>query len=773
MTKNRITAFFTLALLANMATPMIAQDKSSDREEPFLSHRPILVEGVHAYGPKKVEPGDALPLRVSSTVPYELSIVRLGSDPDSMAEDKTLFNVSSPARPQEIHPGSYVHIRKGLDDVQALTLESWVRAFDLKSRQGLITQTDSTTDSGFGLFLEEGKISFKTGSHDLESPSGYLRPRYWHHVSVTWDGSVKRIRIDGTLAAEAKYQAPLSGLSRTLKLAASSVDGRADLFFDGDLANCMIYNRALKEEEIRHHKNSLALTEPARLGLIGYWRFSEEKGSLVADSSNGGRDGHIVNHATWMIGGPSFDETRGPRLNPVYQPAEDPTRGHSLRFCSDDLYDCRWPVAHTFNIPEDARQGVYVARFKFILDQEHKVYNCTFVVRRPTKLDQPAPILVLCSTNSWLAYNCYPFAANVKAGLTNWYRRSVEPLSKPEYPGFSMYVDHRAGQPACQVGLNMPWPSAGPYKTYYEETKVFSQWTRGERFLHLWLENNNYEYDLLTDLDIDQQPELIQGYKTICVVGHSEYWTEKAYLTIQKYLSQGGTLTVMSGNSIFWRVSFDKDYRIMECRKYLEELAGSKSAKLGHLYHSQDGQRGGLMRYCGLPAWNLIGLETLGWKSRSGDFQSYSVEEPDHFLFNRPHKVGVNKGDLIGQPNAAKNFLGAVGHEYDARLSVLQDLETTGYLPPQFAALTEPQGMISLARCYSTERKGLDYAANGGVDKNIPTHVISDIIYWRRDDGGQVFNIGSVAGAWAVYKDEKMGLLLNNVLDHFGIKPKN
>ena len=33
-----------------------------------------------------------------------------------------------------------------------------------------------------------------------------------------------------------------------------------------------------------------------------------------------------------------------------------------------------------------------------------------------------------------------------------------------------------------------------------------------------------------------------------------------------------------------------------------------------------------------------------------------------------------------------------------------------------------------------------------------------------------VFNIGSVAAPWGVYKDKNLGLLMNNVLYHFGAR---
>ena len=131
-----------------------------------------------------------------------------------------------------------------------------------------------------------------------------------------------------------------------------------------------------------------------------------------------------------------------------------------------------------------------------------------------------------------------------------------------------MYFQHKYNQPTFQMGVNMPWPSAGPYKTY-RGSQIFSQWTRNERFLHLWLDENSYEYDVITDLDLDRHPSLINGYKTVIISGHSEYWSARAYDAVEKYLDGGGNLAVLSGNSVFWRVSFNEDYTVMECRNCL------------------------------------------------------------------------------------------------------------------------------------------------------------------------------------------------------------
>ena len=65
----------------------------------------------------------------------------------------------------------------------------------------------------------------------------------------------------------------------------------------------------------------------------------------------------------------------------------------------------------------------------------------------------------------------------------------------PDAATYSGYRDHRHGQPTYKIGLKLPWPAADPNKTYINQS--YSHLMRGERFLHLWLDKQGYEYDVI------------------------------------------------------------------------------------------------------------------------------------------------------------------------------------------------------------------------------------------------------------------------------------
>src|SRR5262249_45373537 len=144
---------------------------------------------------------------------------------------------------------------------------------------------------------------------------------------------------------------------------------------------------------------------------------------------------------------------------------------------------------------------------------------------------------------------------------------------------------------------------------------------------------------------------------------------------------------------------------IMECRKVdgagADALGLEDGSHRGEAWHSDDGLRGGLMRECGFPGWQLTGLETFGILAVQGQpdapaapagdtaFGTFYGANPDHFLLQ-------GTGVTAGQAFAAYTL----GHETDVRVSTLQSIRTMGGnpLPPPGAAFpVEPPGITTLA----------------------------------------------------------------------------
>ncbi|MHC5544467.1 N,N-dimethylformamidase beta subunit family domain-containing protein, partial [Singulisphaera rosea] len=275
------------------------------------------------------------------------------------------------------------------------------------------------------------------------------------------------------------------------------------------------------------------------------------------------RHGRIINNGTWMIGGPSF-HVDVPRFG-GYTPAGDPERGHGLRLASDDLFDCRWKATHEYRFPESARSGIYVGRFRFTFEGEERLYHTLFVVKRATSRPK-APVAFLCATNSWKAYSATPFSPSWK-GIKKAIGNNGFDNSPGDPPAYCFYRPHRAGQGTYQLGFRMPWPVAGPYTIVGPDDWDYSHLCRQDRFTQAWLETQGYNYDVLSDTDLHLDPHALDGYKVVYVVGHSEYWSTDMMKTMGRFLDGGGNAVVLSGNTAFWRVTFNEDASIIECRK--------------------------------------------------------------------------------------------------------------------------------------------------------------------------------------------------------------
>ena len=248
-----------------------------------------------------------------------------------------------------------------------------------------------------------------------------------------------------------------------------------------------------------------------------------------------------------MIGGPGF-VADVPRFG-NYDPAKDRRRGHGLRLASDDLYDCRWKVTHEYRLPQNARSGIYAGRIRFQFDGEERLYHTVFLVLKPAARPK-ASIAFLCSTNTWRAYAATPFSPTWK-GFKKSIGNNGFDNSPGNPPAFCFYRPHHAGTGTYQIGFRMPWPVVGPYTLMGPEAWDYSHLCRQDRFTQVWLETQGYDYDVLSDTDLHLDPQILDGYKVLFVVGHSEYWSFEAMNSVSRFLDRGGNAVVLSGNTAF------------------------------------------------------------------------------------------------------------------------------------------------------------------------------------------------------------------------------
>ncbi|HEY5316326.1 MAG TPA: LamG domain-containing protein, partial [Pirellulales bacterium] len=472
----------TGAMLGRIEAAALALD-TADANRPAVHaaaippHRALPIQGVHLYTDKpSYAAGETLTAYVSTTLPCQLEVVRLGEVIDDPVKDEVLHQVriEQPAM-QPVHPGSYIHVEPGLPAraVTALTLECWVRLWNVHEPQAIVSQLDDA--AGFGLLVfPDGTLGLFTGeaadpaatthrtTARLTLPgkptfSPYVTPPAdWHHVVAVVSGGQKTIWLDGRRVGQWPRQQPLVPAACPLRIGALGRAGQAAGLLDADIALPVIYGRALDELEIRTRYAERGLATPeVDPDLWGCWPLAEERGAALADISPAARQGRIINHATWMIGGPSFMPVIA-RYRRDYDPRRDATRGHGLRLASDDLYDCRWQPTFTCTLPTHARSGLYAVRGRFLQNGADAMTHASFVVRRAPDA-APAPIALLFSTNTWKAYSAAPFGPAWPGVYGYFNTNGHKPQRDDPLAAYCFYRAHRAGQPTYQLGWRMPW----------------------------------------------------------------------------------------------------------------------------------------------------------------------------------------------------------------------------------------------------------------------------------------------------------------------------
>jgi hypothetical protein len=797
-TSSAVAAGAMLAQRQSSALGGEANGPDAPPAESIPPHRALPVSGVHLYANRpSYAAGDAVTAYVSATTPCRIEIVRLGDDLDSPAKDEVLhaLKLEQPEM-QPVHPGSYIHVEKGLpaEPLSEVTLECWLRLWNVHEPQGVVTQLDGANGIGL-LVFPDGTLGYFTGEcadpaatpHRTEAKLALpgrpsfnafvTPPSVWHHVAAVLSGGRKTIWLDGRLEGQWEHKQPAPPAACPLRIGALGQEGKAAGLLDADIAMPAVYGRALTEVEIRTRHAQRGLTPPAaEPDLLGCWPLAEERRAEVADVSGAARHGRIINHATWMIGGPSFLPAIA-RYRRDYDPDADATRGHGLRLASDDLYDCRWRPTLKFTLPKTAPPGLYAVRGRFTGEQGEAMTHAVFVVRRAAGAPR-APIALLFSTNTWKAYSGASFGPAWPGVTANVGNKGYQP--KPEDPlaPYCFYRFHRAGQPTYQLGWRLPWPAASPYALVSAPEVGYSHLSRADRFTQQWLEANDYAYDALSDLDLHRDPHALDGVKVLFIVGHSEYWTHEAMQRVREFLASGGNVVCLSGNTMYWRVTQSDDGAILECRKADAWGAQLADYMRGECWHEHDRRRGGVPRDCDVPEWRTLGVEFAGAGAMTATTEgAFHAVDAEHPFFHEPHETGVKNGDRFAF-DASKPSRQPIGHETDVRVSTLMDY--TRRLPVLSGLATDladPAGirLLAVGRFGADGRLGAvrDYAhrvmpaALRSADDSL-----CDIIHWQRPGGGQVFAAPSISAGWTLAVCPRWSAILENALHHFGVPGK-
>jgi N,N-dimethylformamidase beta subunit-like protein len=219
---------------------------------------------------------------------------------------------------------------------------------------------------------------------------------------------------------------------------------------------------------------------------------------------------------------------------------------------------CAWPVGFTFSARPDWKSGFY----KVVLTSAKGDRAEAFFVLRAT---QPtASILWVIETNTWNAYNFFGGASTYTADGSS-YSGGAPRVSflRPLPRGFVSLPDNSPRMATVGVvDKTLPyarWATALGL-TVWTGAASWGQW--GSKFA-AWLDAEGIEVDYAVNSDLQEFPDILQGYKMMLSVGHDEYWSWPMRNCVEAFIAGGGNVAFFSANTSYWQVRLEKDLQQM------------------------------------------------------------------------------------------------------------------------------------------------------------------------------------------------------------------
>lgn len=345
-----------------------------------------------------------------------------------------------------------------------------------------------------------------------------------------------------------------------------------------------------------------------------------------------------------------------------------------------------WEESFVFQLPETIPSGYYSVD----LNAADTSFRIPLIVRPKKK---SADMLVIASYNTWQAYN--------PAGGASFYRYYLNHECDQTLSSFVHF------QRPLYTFRGMPYQKGG---------------FEGELNLTHWLEKEAIDFDVITDPDFHKNPVDPQQYPYLVIHCHGEYWSQEMYNHLEEYLNGGGNLLYLSGNGVYWKVTYDETGEQMECIKY----------GIADNVHRHDKTKGGTWRGLGRPESAMLGTQYT--PAGAGTYAPFMVVQPDHWLFEG---IDVKKGDLFGE---SIHGGWASGDETDK-------------ITPH-----SPKNIVLLAEGLNKQR--LTQLGDDEMDKNGGAY----LTYYDHPGGGFVFAGSSITFTGGLHKDSVIPRMLLNAL---------
>ena len=388
-----------------------------------------------------------------------------------------------------------------------------------------------------------------------------------------------------------------------------------------------------------------------------------------------------------------------------------------------------WSVTASWNVPETAVSGVYVAKLvreSGPAGESHII----FIVRDD---DGESDILLQTADTTWQAYNTWG--------------------------GNSLYIGGPGVDPAraYAVSYNRPFST----RSVTAKDWFFSAEYPMVRFL----EANGYDVSYFTGVDSDRYGSEILEHEMFVSVGHDEYWSGPQREYVEAARDAGVDMAFFSGNEVYWRTRWETSiddsgtpYRTMV--SYKETFNDQKIDPSEEWTGTWRDPRFTTPGDGVIPENALTGTAFTVNRGPGGDFGT-SIQVPADDgkmrLWRYTTIAALQPGEVATLAN------GTLGYEWD------EDLDN-GY---------RPAGLIRLSTTTESVPQHLN-SGYGGLNDFGPGDATHNLTMYRAPSGALVFGAGTVQWAFGLdgvhdgtptVADSRMQQATINLFADMGVQP--
>ncbi len=372
----------------------------------------------------------------------------------------------------------------------------------------------------------------------------------------------------------------------------------------------------------------------------------------------------------------------------------------SIRF---GMIECSWNPSHTLTVPTTWTTGNYIAKLRH--SGNGRESYIPFTVRDDAA---PADFVFVMEVTTWQAYNFWGGSGNNNIGY-NLYGKFHD-----------TNLDNIAGPAASAVSFDRPYLVQG-------ETDGAGMFFVYDYPMVRWLEKEGYNVTYATDVDIETNPNLLNGRKGFLNVGHDEYYSQQMLDNVKGYIAAGKHMGFFSANNFYFRIRWENSVSGKPLRRIICAKNPSKDPTTLRFRDLSPPQ-----------PENATGGTMLGGVA---DNRPWRVADAAHWIFAGTGLQNYVSGTpVLSGPNQ-NAIAGLVGYEFDSRATSEASLSS-------FVSY-EPAGLRTLAHSFVP-------AADNGVDS------YSDATIYTAPSGAIVFSAGTMQWAWGVDTGMHTGYNDNN-----------